>query len=176
MKKNKLFIAALITLPLLAACSQTVYRPEYPYPGDPLKTSKTSGASGDEGGGDIELGEKNMTVYFYLDSSHTEDPVKDANGSVKTDENYVRENEYQPVYVMKWYMLYPLGEIPKEAKLEDKDAADPLYWKFLGYSEYPTCLDESKLWNFETDYKQSNVLKLYGIWVARQEVIRYEKD
>ena len=37
MKKSKsLFIAALITLPLIAACSQTVYHPKFPYPGDPL--------------------------------------------------------------------------------------------------------------------------------------------
>lgn len=169
MKKNKLFLLALIALPVLAACSQTVYHPKFPYPGDPLKSSKHSGGgSGGEGeGGDIDYGEKNMTVYFYLDASHSEDPAKDANGSVKTDEEYVRENVYQPVYVMKWYMLTPLGEIPEKAKLEDKDAADPLYWKFIGYSEYPSCLDESKLWNFETDYKQSNVLKLYGIWVAK---------
>lgn len=172
MKKNKLFIIALVTLPLLAACSQTIYTPEFSYPGDPLKTSKPSGGSGGSGGegdsgGEIEPEEKNMTVYFYLDSSHTEDPSKDENGYIKTDDAYVRENDYQPVYIMKWAMLTPLGKIPERAELKDENAADPLYWKFLGYSEYPTCLDESKLWNFETDYKQSNVLRLYGIWVAR---------
>ena len=63
-----------------------------------------------------------MTVYFYLDSSHTEDPSKDENGYIKTDDAYVRENEYQPVYIMKWAMLTPLGKIPEKAKLEDKDA------------------------------------------------------
>ena len=24
-------------------------------------------------------------------------------------------------------------------------------------------------WNFETDYKQSNILSLYGIWVSKGE-------
>lgn len=168
MKKNKLFLIALVTLPLLAACSESIYYPSYSYPGDPLRTSRPSGGSGgEEGGGDVDPGEKNMTVYFYLDASHSEDPKKDEDGSVITDENYVRENAYQPVYVMKWYMLTPLGDIPEKAKLSDEDASDPIYWKFLGYSEYPSCLDESKLWNFENDVKQSNVLKLYGIWAAK---------
>ena len=166
MKKNKsLFIAALVTLPLIAACSQTIYRPEFSYPGDPLKSSKPSGYSGPDDG--IDRSEFNMTVYFYLDYAHSEEPPKDENKHVKTDDEYVRENEYQPVFVMKWYMLAPLEKIPERAKLEDKDAPDPLYWKFLGYSQYPSCMDESLLWDFETDYNQSNVLKLYGIWVAR---------
>ena len=78
-----------------------------------------------------------MTVYFYLDYSHTEEAAKDENGHVKTDDAYVRENEYQPVFVMRWYMLTPLGAIPEKAQLKDnEDAADPIYWKFLGYSEY----------------------------------------
>ena len=143
MKKNKLFALALVTLPLIAACSQTIYYPSYSYPGDPLRSSRPQQESGDDG--DIDRSEFNMTVYFYLDYSHSDEPL----------------------YEMRWYMLAPLEKIPDEAKLEDKDAPDPLYWKFLGYSEYPTCLDESKLWNFETDYKLSNVLKLYGIWVNR---------
>ena len=62
-------------------------------------------------------------------------------------------------------MLLPLGEIPEEAKLADKDAADPLYGKFLGYSEYSSSIGEN-LWDFENDFKQSNVLNLYGIWVS----------
>ena len=145
MKKSKsLFITALVTLPLIAACSQTIYHPEFSYPGDPLKTSKPSGYS--DAGDGIDRTEFNMHVYFYLDYSHSDEPI----------------------YEMKWYMLAPLEKMPEDAKLNDnEDAPDPLYWKFLGYSEYPSCLDESLLWNFETDYKQSNVLKLYGIWVAK---------
>ena len=144
MKKSKsLFITALVTLPLIAACSQTVYRPKFPYPGDPLKTSKPSGYSqGDDG---IDRTEFNMHVYFYLDYSHSDEPI----------------------YSMRWYMLVPLKECPEQAKLDDSKAADPLYGHFLGYSEYSSSLDESKLWNFETDYKQSNVLNLYGIWVSK---------
>ena len=166
MKMNKLFVAALITLPLIAACSQTVYRPKFPYPGDPLRTSKNSGdAGGDDG---IDRSEFNMTVYFYLDYSHSEEAPKDANGHILTDDAYVRQNEYQPVYVMKWYMLAPLEKIPERAILKDNEhAADPIYWKFLGYSQYPSCMDESLLWDFATDYNQSNVLKLYGVWAAK---------
>ena len=170
MKKNKLFIVALLALPLLAACSQTIYYPSYSYPGNPLINSRTSkpGASDSSGdisgsqpadsssqeddededdGDDIDRSEFNMTVYFYYDYSHSDEPICS----------------------MRWYMLVPIEEknIPEQARLEDKDAQDPLYWKFLGYSEYPSALDESLLWDFENDYKQSNVLKLYGIWVAR---------
>ena len=90
------------------------------------------------------MNEENMTVNFYLDYSHSEEPI----------------------YSMRWYMLVPLKECPDEAKLSDSDAADPLYGHFLGYSEYSSAIDASKIWNFETDYKQSNVLNLYGIWVS----------
>ena len=171
MKKNKLFIVALLTLPLLAACSQSIFYPEYSYPGNPLLSSRgnsSSSISGDNSGGennssnnssqgsidededeegDIDRSEFNMTVYFYYDYSHSDEPI----------------------CTMRWYMLVPIEEknIPEAARLEDKDAQDPLYWKFLGYSEYPSALDESLLWDFENDYKQSNTLKLYGIWVAR---------
>ena len=167
MKKSKLlFVTALITLPLIEACSQTIYHPDFSYPGDPLKSSKNNDYSGPDDG--IDRSEFNMTVYFYLDSAHSEEAPKDAEGHILTDDAYVRQNEYQPVYVMKWYMLAPLEKIPEKAMLKDNvDAADPIYWKFLGYSQYPSCMDESLLWNFETDYNQSNVLKLYGVWVAK---------
>ena len=61
---------------------------------------------------------------------------------------------------------YP-GEGPEEAKLTDADAPDPLYPTFLGYSEYSSSIDEDHIWDFAKDYKQSNILKLYGIWVSR---------
>lgn len=126
MKKSKL-LATLIAFPLLlVACSKSVYTPSYSYPGDPLKD-----------------GIPNMTVNFYLDYSHSDEPL----------------------YSMRWYMLLPLGEIPQEAVLADKDAADPLYGKFLGYSEYSSSIGDN-LWDFEKDFKQSNVLNLYGIWVS----------
>ena len=65
-------------------------------------------------------------------------------------------------------MLKPLGEIPEKAKLTDANAADPLYNKFLGYSEYSSSIGDN-IWDFENDYKQSNVLNLYGIWVSASE-------
>ncbi len=145
MKKNKLLLISLVALPLLVACSKGSYTPKYSYPGDPLNNNSQAGNS--EDGGDIDITEENMTINFYLDYSHSDEPIAH----------------------MRWYMLVPLKEenIPEAARLTDADAADPLYSKFLGYSEYPSSLDDSKLWNFETDYKQSNVLNLYGIWVAK---------
>ena len=150
MKLNKLFIISLVALPLLVACTSSVYVPKHSYPGDPFKDETSEGGGGGEG--DIDIGEENMTVNFYKDYSHSDEPL----------------------YTMRWYMLVPLKECPEQAKLTDADAEDPLYGHFLGYSEYSSSIDESKLWNFETDYKQSNVLNLYGIWVSKQEV-RYER-
>ena len=136
MKKSRLILASLLALPLLAACNETIIRPKRSYPGDPVEQK----ASYEE--------EKNMTVYFYLDYSHSEEPI----------------------YSMKWYMLKPLESEPAEAKaaLEaNKDKHDELYPDFLGWSEYSSSIDESKLWDFAKDYKQSNILNLYGIWVNK---------
>ena len=140
--KKKTLLLSLIALPLLVACSMSqTFKPIHSYPGDPF--SEEGGGGSD--GGDIDIGEENMTVNFYLDYSHSDEPL----------------------YSMRWYMLKPLGACPEQAVLKDSDAADPLYGHFLGYSEYSSSIDESLIWNFETDYKQSNVLNLYGIWVAK---------
>ena len=149
MKKNKMLLVSLLVLPLLVACSESTYTPHFSYPGDPLKNSE-NGGGGEQGDIDIDTSEFNMTVNFYVDYSHSDEPL----------------------YSMRWYMLLPLKECPKEAVLTDADAKDPLYGKFLGYSEYSSAIDESLLWNFAVDYKQSNVLNLYGIWVSKQEVAR----
>ena len=150
MKNKKLFVLGLALLPLMIACaSEAIYNPSYDWPGDPINGEKPGGGGGQgdsqgEGGDTEEDEEKNMTVYFYLDYSHSETPI----------------------YKMRWYMLRPLGECPNDAILTDADAADPLYSQFLGYSEYPSSIDDAHIWNFETDYKQSNILNLYGIWVS----------
>ena len=157
MKKNKVLLMSLLLFPLLVGCSESIFTPKHTYPGDPLK----SDPGVDPDNGDVDDSEKNMLVYFYLDYSHSEAPKE-----VKTDEEYVQANENEPIFVMSWYMLKPLGACPERAVLTNADAKDPLYTKFLGYSEYPSCIDESKIWNFETDYKQSNILNLYGVWVA----------
>ena len=86
----------------------------------------------------------NMIIRFYLDYSHSESAY----------------------YTMRWYREKPLGECPKEAALTNADAPDPLYPIFLGYSEYPSAIDETLLWDFSTDYKTTNLLLLYGIWVS----------
>lgn len=157
MKKSKLFLMSLLLIPALAACNNAIYDPKLPYPGDPFNQNE---------GADSELpdidAEFNMTIYFYLDYSHSELPSTD-----KTDEEYVQANANEPVYVMKWYMLKPLGECPAKAMLTSANAADPLYTKFLGYSEYPSSIG-SNLWDFKQDYKQFNILNLYGIWVSNE--------
>ena len=138
MKKNRLLLLGLLVMPLLASCTETIIYPKRSYPGDPIEHK----AEYEE--------EKNMTVNFYLDYSHSEEPI----------------------YSMKWYMLKPLEKEPEEARaaLQAHLAEhDELYPDFLGWSEYSSSIDESKLWNFETDYKQSNILSLYGIWVKKGE-------
>ena len=138
MKKSKLLFIGLLMVPLLSACNQTIITPSRSFPGDPIEEKE-------------KFEEYNMTVNFYLDYSHSEEPI----------------------FSMKWYMLKPLEKEPDGAKvaLEDhKNEHDELYPTFLGWSEYSSSLDDSKLWKFETDYKQSNILKLYGIWVSKVEV------
>ena len=88
----------------------------------------------------------NQTYYFHLDYSHSEN--NDAIAKVQ------------------WWRGYPLGEVPEKCKLESKDASDPLFPVFLGWSEYSSSLDDSLLWNFKTDFKQTQTVHLYGIWVA----------
>lgn len=145
MKNAKLFVLGLVVLPLMIGCASSgVYVPKHSYPGDPINGNHGGGGTGESGEPGEEEKEENMTVNFYLDYSHSDEPI----------------------YSMRWYMLTPLEKCPEEAVLKDSDAADPLYSKFLGYSEYPSAIDEDKLWNFETDYKQSNILNLYGIWVS----------
>ena len=153
MKKYKFLLAGLLVLPLLVSCSETTFTPSRSYPSvDPLNPDASvnpgdsgQGQQGDDGGED----EENMTVYFYINYSNSD----------------------QELYKMKWTMLKPLGKCPDEAKLTAANAPDPLYPKFLGYSEYPSLMDAegdnaNKLWDFEKDYKQSNILNLYGIWVS----------
>ena len=158
MKKNKLFLMSLLLIPALAGCNGMVYEPKTPYPGDPFDQNKDADPESPD-----MFTEFNMTVYFYLDYSHSEQPSTD-----KTDDEYVQANANEPVYVMKWYMLKPLGECPAQAQLTSANAADPLYTKFLGYSEYPSSVDGTKLWDFKQDYKQFNILNLYGIWVSNE--------
>ena len=137
MKKNRLLLLGLLVMPLLASCTETIIYPKRSYPeeGDPIENKEN-------------YEEFNMIVNFYLDYSHSEEPI----------------------YSMKWYMLKPIGEEPAEAAAaleENADKHDELYPDFLGWSEYSSSMDESKLWNFATDYKQSNILSLYGIWVNK---------
>ena len=139
MKKNRLLLLGLLVMPLLASCNEMIIYPKRSYPeeGDPIENKEN-------------YEEFNMIVNFYLDYSHSEEPI----------------------YTMDWYMLKPLEKEPEDARkalVENLPEHDALYPKFIGWSEYSSCLDETKLWNFEKDYKQSNILSLYGIWVNEGE-------
>ena len=140
--KKKLLVLPLLILPMLAAgCTSELYSPSARYPGIPDYPTPGGGGGGGE---DPDLpSEKNMIVNFYLNYSNS-------------DEVY---------YTMDWYSLVPLGEMPQEAAITDAQAPDPLYPHFIGYSQYPTAINESKLWNWAESTYSSNVLNLYGIWV-----------
>ena len=140
---KKKYLLPLLALPLLmASCNSSLYTPSINYPGIP---EHVPGGEGGGGGGGGDLPEEfNMVVNFYLNFSNSDTRI----------------------YTMDWYSLVPLKTCPEEAVLTDAMAPDALYPHFIGYSEYPSALDESLLWDFENDYKQSNILNLYGIWVS----------
>lgn len=132
---NKKVLLLLLTLPLIAGCNGSeTYVPNHKFPG--VITGEDA----------ADVGEP-MTVFFYLDYSHCDEPI----------------------HKMEWNQLKPLGECPKEAVLTDKNAPDPRYPIFLGYSEYSSSIDEDHLWNFKEDYKQGKFLNLYGIWASKGE-------
>lgn len=89
---------------------------------------------------------KDLTVNFYLDYSHSEEPF----------------------FVYEWYTLVPMGECPEEARLTSEDASDPLFPVFVCWSEYPSSIDDSHAWNFKTDTKTGKILNLYGIWASAE--------
>lgn len=89
---------------------------------------------------------KDLTVNFFLDYSHSEEPF----------------------FVYEWYTLIPMGKCPEEAMLTSEDASDPLFPVFVCWSEYPSSIDDSHAWNFKTDSKTSKILNLYGIWTSAE--------
>lgn len=104
------------------------------------------------------VSEKNTTINFYFDNTQT------------TDE----DGKDAPIFSIHWFLLKPLGSEPEEINSMAKVIAlgaqfgfvpDEKFPTFIGFSAYPTCLDENKLWNYETDYRQQAVTNLYGIWV-----------
>ncbi len=163
MMKMKLLLPLLAISMLATSCSSELVVPASTYPGIP--DYPTPGGGGGGGGGE-DFGEKNMTVNFFLNYSNSDTPIA----------------------TMDWWSLKVIdwAEVPAAAKAfekgqsyEGKGAPDDYYPVFLGYSEWPSLIeditdqeyeqDPSKphIWRFETDYKQSNTLNLYGIWVAK---------
>ena len=105
------------------------------------------------------VSETNTIINFYFDNTQT------------TDE----DGADAPIFTFHWYLLKPLGTIPEEVNSLAKILAlgqglgfepSEQFPTFIGFSAYPTCLDENKLWNYETDYRQQAVTNLYGIWVC----------
>jgi len=92
----------------------------------------------------VSTAEKTQTYHFFIDYSHSDIDF----------------------YTLKWWALTPLGESPAECRLGSDDATDPLFPVFLGWSLYPSAIDDSNLWDFATDYKTALKVSLYGIWVA----------
>jgi len=155
MKKKVLL---LLALPLLVSCSGSkTYVPKRSYPGPDPKPF-------------------DMTVNFFLDYSHSTEwqIIVDENGKEKV------VDVETPIYTMRWYMLEPIGVCPEEvtAKIDlysknqyvddkgRKIEKDDLYPHFLGFSDISSAIDEDLIWNFETDYRQTNIVNLYGVWVA----------
>lgn len=154
MMKKKILLPFLMFSFLAASCSSEIIVPSANYPGIPDYPSPGGG------GGDPDVPtEFNMTVNFFKSYSESANPDKTP----------------KPFYSMRWYTLKEIGEVPLEAVLTDQDAPDPLYPHFIGYSEYPSAIDESLLWDFAEDYYSSNILNLYGIWVCEQEVSKMNK-
>ena len=89
---------------------------------------------------------KDLTVNFFLDYSHSEEPF----------------------FVYEWYTLVPMGVCPEEARLTSEDASDPLFPVFVCWSEYSSSIDDSHAWNFKTDSKTGKILNLYGIWTSAE--------
>ncbi len=140
-----------LIIPLMAVCLSGCF----------LNKKNSSGNSSDGGGNSSESSgsssssspkpvpkDKEATYYFYLDYSHSDTPI----------------------LKYKWYLNEPLGSCPEEAILTDADAPDPLYPKFLGYSQHSSSNDESYLWDFATESAptQSAIL-LYGVWATPNE-------
>lgn len=88
---------------------------------------------------------------------------------------FSNKDEDAPILSFTHAMLKPLGAIPEAVNTTAKVEAlgnslgfekDPTFPTFIGFSFNGVCLDESGLWNYETDYKQLAVVNLYGIWVS----------
>lgn len=138
MKNFKLFALLPLLGAMMVACS----------PQKQPSTSTSTSTSQGGGGGFIDPDSSepvlNQTYNFYIDFSHTDEPF----------------------FVKQWYTGKPLGEIPAECVLTSEDAPDPAFPIFLGWSEYPSTMDETKMWDFENTAKVALTVSLYGIWVS----------
>lgn len=114
-----------------------------------------------------EVDEKFSCVYkFYFSYSHS------------SAYNYITgRDEATPIIppITHEDMFVPLGACPEEIDTKEEllalaesegFAVDETFNKFLGFSQYPVCLDEEGLWDFTKDTKQQAIINLYGVWVS----------
>lgn len=172
MMKNKLLIALLSGL-LLCGCTFNVdYTPSHGGKYDYTKDQQ------DEGEEEEEILYATYNFYFsYSDSTYFDSATQ--------------KNVKCPIYSVVVPMMEPMGKYPealeadttyttREAKViavANAKAAeygitfdiDPVFNKFVGFSYTGVAAFESNLWNFETDYVQSAVVNLYGVWVSEVE-------
>lgn len=157
MKKSLLLLLA--SMFVFAGCANAEsYYPEKG--GQYVKPFDDGGGGGGEEGDD----ELKCTYRFFFSFSAT------------TKYNpYSDKDEDAPILEFTHAMLKPLGQVPDEVKTEQQVidlgaklgfSVDPAFPKYLGFSFNGVCLDETGLWNFETDYKQQAVVNLYAIWVS----------
>lgn len=140
MKKLNLLIFPLL-IAMMTACGRSG--------GNNNGSSQGGGSSGGstDTGGDTSERTKNQKYNFYIDYWHSDEPMK----------------------VVEWYTGVPLGECPEECRLTSSDATDPAFTTFLGWSQYSSSIDGSKLWDFSTGTSMNRTVNLYGIWVSAQK-------
>ena len=137
MKTSKILVLLpLVLTGLLAACGPTSTSS-----GAPSSSIGGGSAGGDDWEDEPVL---NQTYNFYIDFSHTDEPF----------------------YTMKWYSGKVLGECPAECVITSEDCPDEAFPTFLGWSEFPSTTDETKMWDFSKDAKVALTVNLYGIWVS----------
>ena len=170
--KNKLLIALLSGL-LLTGCTFTVdYTPSHGGKYDYTQDQEDEGEEAEE--------VLYATYNFYFSYSHS-----------TYFDSATQKNVKCPIYSVVVPMMAPMGKYPEALEADTTYATreakviavanakadeygitfdiDPVFNKFIGFSYTGVAAFESNLWNFETDYVQSAVVNLYGVWVSEVE-------
>ena len=173
--KNK-FLITLLSVLLLGGCTFTVdYTPSHGGKYDYTKEQEEEEEEEEE--------VLYSTYNFYFSYSHS-----------TYFDSATQKNVKCPIFTVTVPMMAPMGACPAEldadpglsgetarANRQAKIVAlaeakateygttfdiDPVFNKFIGFSYTGVALFESNLWDFTTDYVQSAVVNLYGVWVS----------